>query len=119
MKHIFNDYFEYESLLVKDIVLSSLERNDISLQKKRVLDVGCGEGGILKSLAEHFELEGMGLGYDENLISACRPVKGRSLKRIRKAWLTTYSVAETFKKYWLKILFKRMLIISSDLMKLN
>lgn len=119
MKQRFHDYFEYESLLAKGILLPFLEYHGISLQGKRVLDVGCGEGGNLKSLAEHFELEGMGLGYDENLISACRPVKGRSLKRIRKAWLTTYSVAETFKKYWLKILFKRMFIISSDLMKLN
>lgn len=82
MKHKFKDYFEYESLLAKGILLPFLEHHGISLQGKRVLDVGCGEGGILHSLAGHFELEGMGIDYDENMISGCRPIKGVEYKSI-------------------------------------
>ncbi|BBO17732.1 class I SAM-dependent methyltransferase [Candidatus Brocadia pituitae] len=93
MKQIFHDYFEYESLLAKGILLPFLEYHGISLQGKRVLDVGYGERGILHSLAEHFELEGMGIDYGENMIAACRPVKGVEFK---KADFFEYDFQEKF-----------------------
>ena len=78
--HKYNSYFEYEVLLAKGILLPFLESNRISLQGKSVLDVGCGEGGIMYSLAEQFQLAGLGIDYDENMILRCRSIPGVQFK---------------------------------------
>jgi ubiquinone/menaquinone biosynthesis C-methylase UbiE len=82
MNHKFKDYFEYESLLANGILIPFIKSMGIPLQGKRVLDVGCGEGGIMYSLAEHFEVEGLGIDYDEDMIKGCRPIKGVEFKNV-------------------------------------
>jgi len=47
----------------------------ISLSEKRVLDVGCGEGGVLAGLASCFKFEGLGIDYDEDMILKCRTLQ--------------------------------------------
>lgn len=72
----FQTYHEYEVLLAREALLPRLGRWGISLDKKRVLDVGCGEGGILVGLASHFRFSGLGIDRDSEMVCRCPPAEG-------------------------------------------
>ncbi len=71
MKQIFDTYYEYESALAQQVLIPVLKHYNISLDNKRVLDIGCGEGGILSGLAEKFAINGIGIDYDNEMIQRC------------------------------------------------
>ena len=79
--HKFDSYYEYELLLARNVLLPFLEERHIQLNKSRVLDVGCGEGGLLKGISERFQIEGLGIDYDYQMISKCKPGFGLSFKQ--------------------------------------
>lgn len=72
----YDSYFDYELDLGKDVVTGFLKNAGLSLDNKSVLDIGCGEGGILAGLAETYEFRGLGIDYDGEMISKARPVPG-------------------------------------------
>ena len=43
----YSSYFDYEYDLGRDVVSSSLSDFNIDIGGKTVLDIGCGEGGVL------------------------------------------------------------------------
>ena len=69
MRH-YDSYFDYERDLGKGVVAAFLDEHRISIEGKRVLDIGCGEGGVLAGLAERYHFYGFGLDYDEEMV--CR-----------------------------------------------
>ena len=60
----YDSYFDYELDLGKGVVTNFLKNAGLSLDNKSVLDIGCGEGGILAGLAETYRFTGLGLDYD-------------------------------------------------------
>ena len=72
----YDSYFDYEMDLGKDVVAGFLRNADLSLDNKSVLDIGCGEGGILAGLAETYKFRGLGIDYDGGMISKARQVPG-------------------------------------------
>jgi len=77
----FNSYYEYETTLAREVLIPFFTERRISLDEKRVLDVGCGEGGLLSSLSERFQLQGLGIDYDREMIAKCRPSKAISFQQ--------------------------------------
>jgi SAM-dependent methyltransferase len=63
--HRFENFFEYQQKLAIATVLPMLERHGIELDGKKVAEVGCGEGGILSVLREHFPSAKL-FGFDVN-----------------------------------------------------
>jgi len=72
----YDSYFDYELDLGKGVVTKFLKNAGLSLNNKSVLDIGCGEGGILAGLAETYKFTGLGLDYDGAMISKAREVTG-------------------------------------------
>lgn len=72
----YDSYFDYELDLGKGVVTNYLKNAGLSLDNKSVLDIGCGEGGILAGLAETYRFTGLGLDYDGEMISKAREVAG-------------------------------------------
>lgn len=73
---IYDSYFDYEMDLGKGVVAGFLRKAGLSLDNKSVLDIGCGEGGILAGLAETYKFRGLGIDYDGEMISKARQVPG-------------------------------------------
>jgi SAM-dependent methyltransferase len=57
------DYFEYQYRLARELLCPRLVAAGIDFKQKRVLDAGCGQGGILHFISDHFEID-IGLGVD-------------------------------------------------------
>jgi len=76
----FESYYEYERVLAQGILIPFLEREGIVLNGRRVLDVGCGAGGFLNALAARFQIEGLGIDYDPEILAQCRPAAGVTLQ---------------------------------------
>lgn len=72
----YDSYFDYELDLGKGVVARYLKNAGLSLDNKSVLDIGCGEGGILAGLAESYNFTGLGLDYDGEMIEKARDVPG-------------------------------------------
>ncbi len=72
----YDSYFDYELDLGKGVVTKYLQNAGLSLDGKSVLDIGCGEGGILAGLAETYRFTGLGLDYDGEMIEKAREVPG-------------------------------------------
>lgn len=67
------DYFEYERALWHESLLPRLRELGLSLEGGRVLDIGCGHGGMLQGLAESFAVaEAVGLDRDGEMIAVAR-----------------------------------------------
>jgi len=69
-------YFDYERDLGRGVVSPFLRERGLSLDGASVLDVGCGEGGVLAGLAEGFRFRGLGIDYDEEAIRRAETVAG-------------------------------------------
>lgn len=69
----YESYFDYEFDLGRHVVASSLKEFGVDLNAKSVLDIGCGEGGVLHGLAEKHEFTALGVDYDEGMIGKCKP----------------------------------------------
>jgi SAM-dependent methyltransferase len=69
-------YFDYERDLGRGVVSPFLRERGLSLDGGSVLDVGCGEGGVLAGLAEGFSFRGLGIDYDEEAIRRAQTVAG-------------------------------------------
>ena len=72
---VFDNYHEYELVLARNILVPFLKQRGVSLDGKRVLDVGCGEGGTLRGLAEQYSFEGLGIDQDAGMVSRCPAVR--------------------------------------------
>lgn len=67
------DFHAYEARLGREALLPLLDRAGIHLAGKRVLDVGCGYGGVLAALAERHALsEAYGIDLDAEMIRSGR-----------------------------------------------
>ncbi len=67
------DYFAYELAIGRDYLGPLLLSRGVDLQGKRVLDVGCGYGGVLEGLLCHFpQMQAVGLDRDEAMIGSGR-----------------------------------------------
>jgi len=76
----YSTYFDYEYDLGRDVVSGSLSDFDIAIQGKSILDIGCGEGGVLAGLNEKNSFNGLGIDYDEEMIRKSRPVDNVEFK---------------------------------------
>jgi len=76
----YSSYFDYEFDLGRDVVSKSLSEFNIEIQGKSVLDIGCGEGGVLAGLRENNGFTGLGIDYDEEMIKKARPVNDVEFK---------------------------------------
>jgi SAM-dependent methyltransferase len=70
----YDSFFEYERVLGREVVAAFLEAQRLSIDGKRVLDIGCGEGGILAGLAERYRFHGFGLDYDEEMVRRAKAI---------------------------------------------
>ena len=77
----YDSYFDYEMDLGKDVVAGFLRNAGLSLDNKSVLDIGCGEGGILAGLAETHKFRGLGIDYDGEMIRKAKQVPGSVFKK--------------------------------------
>ena len=76
----FQDYHEYQVVLAQGILLPFLEQEGIDLRGRCVLDVGCGPGGFLDALAAQFQIEGLGIDYDEEMLAQRQHAPGIALE---------------------------------------
>lgn len=76
----FESYYDYQLVLSREILVPFLNKMGISLNGERVLDVGCGEGGILSGLALYFKFRGLGIDYDRDMISKCQRIPSISFE---------------------------------------
>ena len=72
----YDSYFDYEFDLGTGVVARFLKDTGLSLDNKSVLDIGCGEGGILAGLAETYSFKGLGIDNDGEMIKNARQVPG-------------------------------------------
>lgn len=77
----YDSYFDYELDLGKGVVTNFLKNAGISLDNKSVLDIGCGEGGILAGLAATYNFTALGLDCDGEMISKSKEVAGSTFKQ--------------------------------------
>lgn len=67
------DYFAFEKAIGREHLGPLLISRGVDLQDKRVLDVGCGYGGVLEGLREHFpRMRAVGLDRDADMIASGR-----------------------------------------------
>lgn len=65
------DFRQYELELGRRFLVPLLEKNGVALDGKKVLDAGCGYGGVLAALAEKSRLsEAIGIDVDAEMIRA-------------------------------------------------
>jgi SAM-dependent methyltransferase len=70
----YDSYFEYERDLGRGVVAAFLGEQRLSIDGKRLLDIGCGEGGVLAGLAERYSFHGLGLDYDEEMVRRAKKI---------------------------------------------
>ena len=46
-------YFEYQCRLAKEYYIPLLKKSGVNLKNKKILDVGCGDGGFISAFAKH------------------------------------------------------------------
>ena len=63
------DYYSYQQSLAKEVLLPAFKNAGLDLSRKTILDIGCGQGGVLNFLSRHYSLEnGLGLDIDSDAI---------------------------------------------------
>jgi len=72
----YDSYFDYELDLGRGVLTRFLNTAGLSLNNMHVLDIGCGEGGILAGLAETYKFTGLGIDYDGEMIRKAKKVAG-------------------------------------------
>lgn len=51
-----NDYYwQYQHILAKDYLIPMLEKAGFTTENKRILEIGCGNGGVIETMAEKAE----------------------------------------------------------------
>lgn len=97
-----DDYFEYERRLWHETVLPRLRAIGLDLDGRRVLDVGCGHGGMLYGLGESFApAEAIGLDLDDEMIAvAARRAGPRTRFEVRD--LFAFADADGFDAVFLR-----------------
>jgi SAM-dependent methyltransferase len=76
----YKSFFDYEFDLGQNVVARSFDDFGVDLTGKSILDVGCGEGGVLRGLADLYNFTGLGIDYDATMIEKCRPKEGLDFK---------------------------------------
>ena len=46
-------YFEYQCRLAKEYYIPLLKKSNVDLKNKKILDVGCGDGGFISAFTIH------------------------------------------------------------------
>jgi len=76
----YSSYFDYEYDLGEHVVSNSLAEFNIDVDGKSVLDIGCGEGGVLAGLGANYTFSALGVDYDQEMINRAKPLDNVTLK---------------------------------------